>query len=249
MHVIAHRGISELKPENTLSAIDLALQTNIPAVELDVHLLRDNGREHLVVIHDRYVDGTTNGTGRVTDYSFNQLRNLDAGAGERIPTLREALALINGRCLVNIELKTEGTVELVIEEIHYACSHFHFALDDFLVSSFDHPLLVECAKLHPTLKLAALISHIPHNISALIDGLPIVSVNMSINCINAQIVKQIHASKLKVFVYTVDKKQDIAQLLEYGVDGIFSNHPEQAIERISLMSTSHSKSQTLQRVW
>lgn len=236
MKVIAHRGASSIKPENTLSAIEEALALNVEAIELDVHLLRDNGNEYLIVIHDRYVDGTTNGTGRVTDHSFEQLRGLDAGNGEPIPTLWEALKIINGRCDVNIELKTEGTTKLVHEKIQRAINELDFIEDQFLISSFDHPLLVNSKKLNPNIKIGALISHIGVDYAAIGSQLGAYSINPSVNCINKRLVEDAHERGLKVYVYTVDEKEDIKMMIDFGVDGIFSNHPENArrlIEKIT----------------
>ena len=75
--VIAHRGASAYAPENTLAALDLALQMGCRHLELDVDLTRDG---HIVVMHDETVDRTTNGTGPVGNHTLAELRALDAGA-------------------------------------------------------------------------------------------------------------------------------------------------------------------------
>ena len=103
MKVIAHRGASAQEPENTLLAIQAAIDAKVDAIEIDIHLVENQ----LVVIHDRWLDKTTNGSGRVGDKAFTELRQLDAGKGQKIPTLWEVLETIDGQCDLNIELKSE----------------------------------------------------------------------------------------------------------------------------------------------
>ena len=91
--IIGHRGAKAYEPENTLRSIRRALDMGVQAVEIDVHASQD-GR--LVVIHDATVDRTTNGKGRVADLSWTELRRLDAGMGERLPSLEEVVVLRPG---------------------------------------------------------------------------------------------------------------------------------------------------------
>lgn len=100
--VIAHRGFSAAAPENTLAAFAAALTFGADVVECDVHLSSDC---RVMVIHDATVDRTTDGSGAVWSRSEASLRALDAGAGEKIPTLAEVLRLVKGRARVLVELK------------------------------------------------------------------------------------------------------------------------------------------------
>jgi len=109
MLIFAHRGASGIEPENTLRAIRSALDANVDGIEIDVHQVEDK----LVVIHDRWLQRTTSGNGQLKHYSFEQLRALDAGHGEVIPTLDEVLALTANKCLVNIELKGIKDIKLL----------------------------------------------------------------------------------------------------------------------------------------
>ena len=111
---LGHRGAAGVQPENTLKGFRYALNLGIDAVECDVHLTRD---DHLVVIHDDTVDRTTNGSGAVRNMRLAQLRRLDAGQGERIPTLDEVLDLVIGRAKLFCELKGEGVVDAVVDTV------------------------------------------------------------------------------------------------------------------------------------
>ena len=119
--IVAHRGYSAVAPENTLAAVCQALEAGVRACEVDVRLTRD---KHVVVMHDDRVDRTTDGTGALRDMTLRELRLLDAGswkdpryAGEKVPTLAEALALMKGRGQLVVEIKDEGMEEHVAEVI------------------------------------------------------------------------------------------------------------------------------------
>lgn len=105
MICFGHRGACGHEPENTLRSVRRALELGADGIEVDVHLA--DGR--LVVIHDDTLNRTTNGTGPVAEKSFACLRSLNAGQGERIPTLEEVFDTVNRRAIVNIELKGLGT--------------------------------------------------------------------------------------------------------------------------------------------
>lgn len=121
--IVAHRGSSADRPENTLASFRQAIEAGATAVEVDVRTTRDG---HLVVLHDATVDRTTDGTGRVQDKTLDELRQFDAGrrfdvkyAGERIPTLREVLEVCRDRVDVLLDLKEKGEnyAKAVVAEI------------------------------------------------------------------------------------------------------------------------------------
>lgn len=108
--VAAHRGWRSKYPENTMAAFRAAVELGVDQIETDVRVTKDG---ELVLIHDAAVDRTTNGSGLVCDMTFAELRALDAGNGEQIPTLTELLELVKDHPTItlDIELKeypTEG---------------------------------------------------------------------------------------------------------------------------------------------
>ncbi len=105
----AHRGDVSVAPENTIPAFESAVRKNAPMIEFDVYVTKD---ERLIIIHDSTVDRTTNAKGKVTDFTFEEIRKLDAGswfnakfADTKIPTLRETLDAIPNTVLCNVHLK------------------------------------------------------------------------------------------------------------------------------------------------
>lgn len=109
VYIQAHRGYSGLYPENTLISFEKAIEADADIIELDVHISKDN---EVFVIHDDTLDRTTDGSGYIGYKTKNQIKKLDAGKwfsnkfkGEKVPTLIEALDLIKGNALTNIEIK------------------------------------------------------------------------------------------------------------------------------------------------
>jgi glycerophosphoryl diester phosphodiesterase len=116
-YIIAHRGDSDVRPENTLAAFSSALQAGAEVVECDVQLTKDG---HVVVMHDPSVDRTTNGTGLLADMTLAEVRRLSAGypqrfgkkfTGERVPTLMELLAFLRERARMLIEIKPDSVTD------------------------------------------------------------------------------------------------------------------------------------------
>ncbi|THF79936.1 glycerophosphodiester phosphodiesterase [Cohnella fermenti] len=155
---VAHRGWSGGAPENTLAAFRLALaEPAVRGVEMDVHLSKDGIP---VVIHDEKLKRTTNGRGRVQDYTADELGRLDAGswfhpsfAGESVPTLEEVLRLLGGKLKLNVELK-EGTrrVELLAFKVAELVRRLGLEADT-TITSFERSILETSKRVAPELRI------------------------------------------------------------------------------------------------
>jgi len=146
MRIIAHRGASGSKPENTLIAFQKAVELGVEMMELDVHLCKTG---ELAVIHDARVNRTTNGQGFVSHKTLSQLRELDAGKGEKIPTLQEVFALVKGKTKIDIELKGKGVVTQTVKLIKHQIKSKNLTAGDIIISSFHHHQLKEFHALMP----------------------------------------------------------------------------------------------------
>ena len=161
-HVLvqAHRGYSEVYPENTLLAIDKALEVGADRIEVDLALTSDG---HVVLMHDRTVERTTDGEGSVQFMTLEQVKELDAGswkspefAGEAVPTLIEALELADGRGELNLEIKTNSRSGSYVSDVIRAAVGIvqeQEATDRVIFSSFDFQALQQVKQLDPNLRV------------------------------------------------------------------------------------------------
>lgn len=225
MLVFAHRGASGYEPENTLASFKKALELGADGVELDVRLTKD-GR--VVVMHDPWVIRTTKRFGSIAGKSLNELKKLNAGNGEKIPTLQEVLDLINGKVQMNIELKGKGIALPVADIIKEYAAKGKWKYSDFFVSAFHHKELLEFKKLLPQVKIGALIIGINIQFDKYQKELHAYSVNMWSPFARKSVVEKAHKKGLKVFVYTVNSKREISRMKKIGVDCILTNYPDKA---------------------
>jgi glycerophosphoryl diester phosphodiesterase len=216
MLIFAHRGASADAPENTLLAIDEALTQQADGIEIDVYQLGDE----LVVIHDRWVSRTTNGNRLLNDYTIGQ--------GQFVPTLWQVLQRVQGQCLINIEVKGVDDVSLINLCINKALSQLNFKPEQFIISSFNHHLLIAFKSIAPTIKIGALTGSIPLDHARFAQDLQAYSANADLSFVTQAFVEDAHSRGLKMFVYTVDEPQDLLRLQAWGVDGVFSNGPAKA---------------------
>ncbi|RDV26672.1 glycerophosphodiester phosphodiesterase [Alteromonas aestuariivivens] len=224
MWVLAHRGASKAAPENTLKAFRLAIEKGATGIEFDTYQLG----EQIVVFHDRWLDRTTNGHGLITAQSFEALRQLDAGDGEVIPTLAETLALMPANALCNIEIKhlTDAAGWLKTLDLAMAASSLDYS--KLILSSFNHTWLRQLKNLRPELQVGALTATYPENGAEFATHLSAYSLHMDLDVIDQHYVTQAQQAGLKVLVYTVDQKEDLLLMADWGVDGVFTNVPELA---------------------
>lgn len=224
MLILGHRGASKAAPENTATAFTKAFEMGADGIEFDVYQV--DGAS--VVIHDRWLNRTTNGQGKVTEQSLSDLRALDAGNGQAIPLLSEVFSICPQRALINIEIKYAYDIELLAEEIQTCLRDSRLAMSQVVVSSFQHSWLKALKHIMPEMTIAALSASI--SLSTIDDALFLNAdyANIDIDVVNEAFVKQAHQAGLQVFVYTVDHPQDILQMRAWGVDGIFTNVPDVA---------------------
>jgi glycerophosphoryl diester phosphodiesterase len=217
-----HRGARGHEPENTVRSVRKALELGADGIEVDVYFVGGQ----LVVIHDDTLQRTTNGQGRVMEKSFAYLRSLDAGLGERIPTLAEVFDAVNRRAVINVELKGPHTAAPVAALIAEYVNQRGWSCDNFLVSSFDHARIFEAKQLSPEIRTGALVERTPRALAKFAEELGVWSLHASKRCVTPALVADAHRRGLKVFVFTINLPGEITRMKTLGVDGIFSDFPE-----------------------
>lgn len=237
----AHRGARRQAPENTLPAFKRAAELGADGIELDVRLSLDGIP---VVIHDGWVDKTTDGAGPVGRKSLAELRRLDAGAwfspqfvGTHIPTLDDVLAEVGQRLLINIELKHSGHGGRLAEEVvggvrRAGMSH------RVMFSSFNLLILRRARQLAPEIPVGYLYvssSSFPTArgwLARVMLG-PRVAHHPHFTSVNERYMTWARKHKLRVNVWTVNEVDDIQRMAALGVDMIMSDYPDRVREVLS----------------
>jgi glycerophosphoryl diester phosphodiesterase len=241
--VIAHRGDSAHRPENTLASFASALEVGAALVELDVQLTADG---HVVVIHDPELDRTTTGRGDVRRLTLAQVRAVSAGypdrfgsryAGERVPAFSEALALLRGRARVLVEIKAEsvtddaeGGIEArTAEEIRRAGM-----ADSVALISFDHRAILRLAALAPEMTRGRLFGRTTADevLGAARDA-ACQLVMPHKGQLSDALVERVHAAGLKLATWVVDEPAELRTLARFGLYGVGSNCPGVLLEAIA----------------
>lgn len=236
LRVITHRGFSGRAPENTLAAFRKALEVGADMIELDVRLSKDR---ELVVIHDQHLNRTTDGKGRVSELTLAQLRKLDAGSsfseeftGERIPTLEEALSLVESLMLLNVEIKTDAnTVELVTEKVLRLIHEMRMG-DQVIISSFDPRALKHSHEIDPGVKTASIYSepfHLGKSPIEIMEEVGSVAYIVADDQLTEDIVVECHGHGRPVGVYTINELARMPTLIQLGVDAVFTDRPDLVI--------------------
>ena len=248
---IAHRGASAYAPEHTFYAYDLAMQMDVDMLECDLFITKD---EVPVCIHDTTVDRTSDGSGRVEDFTLAELRELDFGswfseefAGAAIVPFEEQLDCYlrhNPRMRFHVETKdsAEGRAEEVLVELLTRKGLINTGnLNDssILMQSFDAGSLERIKQLAPTLPTAFLFM-VPTSAELLQwvllgtgpDYIDAFAPNAAAIMVDPLLVQRFHANGHHVHTWTVNSRDQMDLLLQLGVDGIFTNNPDLLREAI-----------------
>jgi glycerophosphoryl diester phosphodiesterase len=230
--IIAHRGASAHAPENTLAAFTLALQQGADAIELDAKLTFD---EQIIVIHDQTVDRTTEGHGKVREFTLAELRRLDAGShfdvafkGEPIPTLEEVFRSVGQLTYINVELTNYSSLtDSLPERVAGLVKKLKLNQRVFF-SSFNPIALLRIHKYLPEAPIGFLA--FPGWKGALVRSwlgrlINYQSLNIEQSDVTNKLIKNTHRNHKKLFVYTVNQDLTIRELFLKGVDGIFTDDP------------------------
>ena len=220
---IAHRGASGDKPENTLSAVAKALEIGVDIIELDVRVCKTG---ELVAFHDMTLERTTNGSGLVADTSLEDLEKLDAGGGERIPTLEEAIGLINRRTILNIEMKGKGVADRLAAILKGYVENKAYPPELFIVTSFDKEEFHQFSLKNPGVQLSILVGRDILSAPLRARKYSAYSIHLPQPYMRKWLVRFFQKKGLKVFIYTLNSIWDIAKAKIMGVDGIFSDYPD-----------------------
>jgi glycerophosphoryl diester phosphodiesterase len=214
---IAHRGASAYEPENTLRSFILAFDMKADMIELDVRMSKDG---HLVVVHDSTVDRTTNGRGYVKDMTLAELKKLDAGKGEKIPTLKEVIEVGVKKTKFAIEIKERGTGKKTINLIKE-----YNLLDDVFILSRNREFLKNVKTLEGGIRTCLITVFSCTSINSGRESLADAIAPFHF-FISKGLVKEAQRSGLFLFTWVVDSEKRAQWMKDLGINGIVTNRPD-----------------------
>ncbi|WP_282172494.1 glycerophosphodiester phosphodiesterase [Cytobacillus firmus] len=239
---VSHRGASAYAPEHTIAAYDMGEKMHGDYIEVDLQMTKDG---HLIAMHDVTLDRTTDGTGSVKDYTLNEIKQLDAGSwfnekypyaskeeyeGLKVPTLEEVFKKFGKNNSYYIETKSPDVYPGMEKELLRLVEKYKINKNKLLVQSFSPQSLKVMNELDPTIKLVQLISY---KANAEITDAEIreikqyaMGIGPNHTYLNEEYVQKVVNSGLELHPYTVNDKERMKQLINWGVTGMFTNHPD-----------------------
>lgn len=234
--IYAHRGMSSLAPENTLSAFKLCADYRVGWFECDIDILHDGT---IVVSHDSTLDRCTNRSGPLFDISRQDLTEIDAGSwfshdylDEPIPTLEQLIEVMNRYKLnANIEIKScESNAQAsrdLLNGLNSALEQLA-AEREYIISSFNPMLLAEFKKIRPQAPIACLFEK--HTLNddwhVIMEWAGAEYIHPQNEGLTREQVRMFKDRGYKVNVWTVNAKDRANQLFNWGVDGIFTDYAQ-----------------------
>ncbi|MDR1894869.1 MAG: glycerophosphodiester phosphodiesterase [Spirochaetales bacterium] len=219
----AHRGYCARYPENTMLAFAKAIEVGCDGIELDIHLTKDS---RLVIIHDEDLARTTGGRGFVKDKTLEELKKLDAGLGETIPTIEEYFALVCDLDIVtNIELKNSIFPYPNMEQLLIAAVRNRKLESRVILSSFNHESMRLCKFLAPDIRCGLLYDCRLINGGNYAHQYGIEYLHPNYQNLTDDNLCEMRRQNVGVNVWNVNSHDEMESMLKMGVDGIITNDP------------------------
>lgn len=242
--IIAHRGVSSLEIENTVPAFRKAVEIGADMIEFDVQQTKD---KKLVICHDFNLKRLGGIDKNIDEITFDELKEIkienpkisEEKTGS-IPTLEDFLKEFAGKIKFNLEIKSvSGHVFTETDQILNLLD-FYKAQNSVLISSFDFDVMQKISALRSDLELAVLVGDSDlrwwnrrfDERRAIRKALSVGAKNLHlpVKKLHKNFINKIHEAGLKAFVYTVYPGKDFEKCLECGIDGIFTNHPQEFVD-------------------
>ncbi|GBP99292.1 glycerophosphodiester phosphodiesterase [Streptomyces spongiicola] len=213
---IGHRGVMGVEPENTLRSFVRAERAGMDAIELDLHLSKDGA---LVVMHDADVDRTTDGTGPIAEKTLEELRELDAGQGERIPVFEEVLDAV---CLpLQVEIKDAAAARVLADVMVK-----RELVDRIEVTSFQDDAVREINALVPGVRTALVASRWGSDIVERAQAVGAPALALNIRRLTLETVEHAHGEGLRVIGWVVNTQDHLRLVRALELDGATTDFPE-----------------------
>ena len=225
--VTGHRGASGHAPENTLSAMKVAIEMGAEFSELDVQETADG---EIILLHDSSLKKTSGVDKNIWEVNYADLKDLDVGSwfseeykNEPIPTLQEVINLVKGKMKLNIEMKANKHEKMLAERTLKIVTDNDF-LDQVIFTSFKFDEIRKIRKINKEAKVGYIFGKMPQDVDVFSEDVDLLSVN--IKTVDAAFMKRAKDAGMEVAVWTVNKPEDMKRMIEIGVDDIITNYPD-----------------------
>ena len=235
-YVVAHRGLSSKAPENTLESFDLAVSTGSKYIEFDVHLSKDN---EVVIIHDDTVDRTSNGEGKVNSKSLEELKKLDFGSwfssnytGAKIPLLKDVL---NKYRDISFVIEIKGDQEYLVQKVMEIIDNNEYWKEKLLKSENDEPDIIFCSflpnqiiklrKYSSDIVIGFLVKSISEDVLEFSSKLELDGIFPYYKLLNSKTIEMLNGYMVSCWGF--ERLEDVGKLLDFGVDAITVDWPDQ----------------------
>jgi len=222
MIIIGHRGARGLAPENSLASFDKAIELHADFVEFDVRVTRD---QNLVIIHDRHTKRIAFIKQHIHKMTLAEVKALATRDGIAIPTLEEVLLHIRGRTKLNIEIKSIGTAQLLLDALEPFFKKKKYALDDIIISSSRLSELRAVQHENSRLRVALLQRRFPWRF-LFVTSVGLYGIGTRHTLLTPQIIRKAKSLGLFTYAYTVNKPAQARKLRTWGLDGICTDRPD-----------------------
>ena len=230
--VLGHRGAPALEPENTLRSFKKAIELGVDQIELDVHFSKEG---ELMVIHDEKLNRTTNGKGFVKDFTLAELKKLDAGKGEEIPTLQEVIKLVRDKdVFLQVELKELNMGKHVLDLIQK--NNFE---EKVMIISFLHKELRKIKELNSRIKTGILIGRRFIDPLKRLREVKADAASMRHTLVSKRLVGKLHQNNVELTVWVVNELKDVRRMVDLGVDIIGTDKPDLVISELKKSPIQH----------
>jgi glycerophosphoryl diester phosphodiesterase len=246
-----HRGARGMLPENTLAALNYAIENKIDVLELDLQMTKD---KEIIIYHDKNINtDICNGISKpIKTLSLQEIKEYDCGSkknvnfpnqqpitGEKIPSFIELIKLIQSEYKykiieMNIEIKTEKSLDTDDEVYEFSNKlidilHKYNITNNVIIQSFDERALKNVKEIDSSIKTSYLIKELPSldNLIQISKQLGVKIISPEYKLMNKNIVTQLHENGFEVLPWTINDINISKQNIEYGVDGIITDYPKQ----------------------
>lgn len=225
--ITAHRGGAGIAPENTMIAMQKAMELGAGFAELDVQETSDGV---LILLHDSTLERTAGVILNIWEMSYDSLVSYEVGAwfapefaGEPIPILADVMDAVKGKMKLNIELKMNGHEKLLVEKVLQLIDEKDFE-SDCIITSFDFAAIKKVRSLNKNLKVGYIFSKYPEDEDVFTADVDLLSVKYKL--VDEKFIRKAHANNKEVHIWTVNDPIMMQQLLDWGANSLITNYPD-----------------------